>query len=96
MILIAGIMTKITYRQALQRGLQKPIRSKAYLKFVGSLPCTFCGHEPAGDITRVGTSDLLVFPTCKKCAGQLLDFSNDWMNVCMTIHRAITDGAIDL
>jgi hypothetical protein len=64
----------LTYKQALQKGLQKPIRNKPYLNYVASLPCVRCGCEPAGEAHHVidvgyggmGTkaSDLWVFPLC--------------------------------
>lgn len=65
----------ITYRQALQKGLQKPIRNKPYLNYIASLPCVVCGCEPAGEAHHIidvgyggmGTkaSDLWVFPLCR-------------------------------
>lgn len=71
------------YKQALQNGLQKPIRNKAYLNYVGSLPCVICGQEPAGDAHHIidvgfggmGTkaSDLFVFPLCRYHHGDLHD-----------------------
>ena len=67
----------ITYKQALQKGLQKSVRSKPYLNYVASLPCVVCQQEPAGEAHHVidtgfggmGTkaSDLFVFPLCRKC-----------------------------
>jgi hypothetical protein len=65
-----------TYKQALQAGYVKPIRSKPYLNYVGSLPCVVCGCEPAGEAHHVidsgigggmGTkaSDIFVFPLCR-------------------------------
>lgn len=67
----------LTYRQALQKGLQKPIRNKAYLNYVASLPCVVTGIEPAGEAHHIiaagfgggmGTkaSDLFVFPLCRE------------------------------
>lgn len=105
----------LTYRQALQAGYQKPIRSKAYLQYVASLPCVVCGCEPASEAHHVidagmgggmGTkaSDLFVFPLCRIHHTWLHDdvakfeykFGSQWMHVCLTIHQAITEGAITL
>jgi len=64
----------ITYKQALQKGLQKSVRSKPYLNYVASLPCVVCQQEPAGDPHHLkgdgfgGTtkaSDLLSMPLCR-------------------------------
>ena len=65
-----------SYKSALQSGFVKPIRSKAYLNYVASLPCVVCGHEPAGEAHHMidvgfggmGTkeSDLFTFPLSRK------------------------------
>ena len=105
----------LTYKQALQKGYVKPIRNKAYLKFVASLPCAVCGVEPAGEAHHVidagmgggmGTkaSDLFVFPLCRLHHTLLHDNverweaynGSQWQFVALTIHQAITDGAISL
>lgn len=105
----------LTYKQAMQKGLVKPIRNKAYLNYVGSLPCVCCGAEPAGEAHHVidagmgggmGTkaSDLFVFPLCRTHHEELHKsvsywedmYNSQWMHVALTIHQAVTDGAISL
>lgn len=78
----------ISYKRALQSGLVKPIRSKAWRDYVGSLPCVVCGCEPAGDPHHVidvgmggtGTkaSDLFCFPLCRVCHTELHQDTKDW------------------
>ena len=77
----------MNYKQALQKGLQKAIRNKAYLNYVGSLPCVCCGQDPAGDPHHIkgdgfgGTSkasDLFVFPLCRKHHEELHSCVSEW------------------
>ena len=105
----------LTYKQALQAGYVKPIRSKPYLQYVASLPCVVCGCEPAGNAHHVidagmgggmGTkaSDLFTFPLCRshhdelhRCISEFEEkHGSQWMWVALTIHQAVTDGAISL
>lgn len=81
----------LTYKQALQAGYVKPIRSKAYLQFVASLPCVCCGAEPAGDAHHVidvgfggmGTkaSDLFTIPMCRGHHTELHKNIGEWEKV---------------
>ena len=67
----------LPFKRRLMAGLVKPIRSKAYLTWVKSLPCCGCG-APADDAHHainvglgggMGTkaSDILSLPVCRGC-----------------------------
>lgn len=104
----------MNYKQALQKGLQKPIRNKAYLHYVGSLPCVVCGQEPAGEAHHIidagyggmGTkaSDAMCIPLCRVHHTELHadvkafedKFGSQWEHVALTLHRAVTDGVLDM
>ena len=77
----------LSYKQALQKGLAKAVRSPAYLHYVGSLPCVVCGQEPAGDPHHLKgdgfggsskASDLFVIPLCRTHHDELHHDMNAW------------------
>jgi hypothetical protein len=64
----------LSFWQALQRGLVKPIEAPAYLVWVRTLPCCICGrlgvdahHIIGGGLKGTGTRtpDFLAMPLCR-------------------------------
>lgn len=70
----------MSYRQAMQFGYAKPMRSQAYLDYVASLPCCGCGlpadeahHMIGHGYKGMGTKapDLFTLPLCRNCHDEL-------------------------
>jgi hypothetical protein len=78
----------LTFKQKLQRGYVKPLRSKAYLEWVATLPCCGCG-QPADEAHHIiaaglgggmGTkpSDFMTMPVCRICHDEIHRDSKKW------------------
>lgn len=87
----------------------KPVRNKAYLKWVASLPCSHCGapSDEAHHIIGVGEGgmatkacDLLTMPVCRPCHTEIHNHPRHWPEqwhfVAKTLQQAIKEGVISV
>ena len=85
-------------------------RSKKYLDFVRSLPCSICGApaDHAHHIIGVGgmggmgtkSADYTAMPMCAGCHRQIHDkpemWNEQWQSLANTLFKAIDNGVLDV